>query len=97
MHAMEENALQWKAAFTEDAPTPSAFPELDLLYTADLTPGFERDEFFIKSADSYTKAYEEFVSEPTIKGHNLIVANCITCHQQKCTGPLVRIEKLKIK
>ena len=46
---------------------------------------------------SYDYAVREFNKEPNIKNYSSIINNCSSCHQLSCQGPLVKINKLKIK
>jgi len=40
--------------------------------------------------------YAEKDAEKQIKKFDIVVQNCITCHQSHCLGPIKKIKKLKI-
>ena len=39
----------------------------------------------------------EFNNQPNIINYNIIINNCVSCHQLSCQGPLMKINKLSIK
>lgn len=76
------------------------FPEQFLaIHTAAMTKKQERDSFFIANANKYIAAHKMIYSHPQkAKAYfNSSIDVCVTCHQEKCTGPIQRIKKLYIK
>ncbi|WP_130734669.1 hypothetical protein [Flavobacterium sp. J27] len=79
------------------APFPDYFLNI---HTAVLTDASDRDDFFNEQAQKFIDA-EKLIFEDAASNRadnfNLAVDACITCHQQKCLGPIPRIKKLYIK
>ena len=75
------------------------FPKKVLkIHKAKLSKGKARDDFFIKQADIYLNSYKAVFKTTDQKvAFNEMVNNCITCHETKCPGPILRIKKLFIK
>lgn len=73
--------------------------ELDKIHSAVMSENFERDDNF----KTFAKVFESYqaqlyrVSKDSIKEvYNQVIGTCIACHQTSCTGPIPRIQKLKI-
>jgi hypothetical protein len=69
------------------------------LLTAEATDPKVRDSSFFRMANAYLLHLEKM--EQSDEAHLLenfkaLQQSCIACHQQKCPGPLKKIEKLKI-
>ena len=75
------------------------FPEyFSKIETATFTKGKERDTFFNEHAQSFLKSQAEiYTAKEAKKAFNEMVDECITCHETKCGGPIMRIKKLYIK
>lgn len=74
---------------------PEYFNKID---EATFTKGKERDEFFNENAQTFLKLQAEvYTAEDSKKAFNAMVDQCITCHEVKCGGPIMRIKKLYIK
>lgn len=74
---------------------PSHFAKI---HSAMMTDSTENDDFFKKQAKVFLEAQEMIYKEPAkAKEHysNAIQA-CISCHEVKCSGPIVRIKKLQL-
>jgi cytochrome c553 len=74
---------------------PSHFAKI---HSAIMTDSTENDDFFKKQAKVFLEAQELIYKEPAkAKEHysNAIQA-CISCHEVKCSGPIVRIKKLQL-
>jgi hypothetical protein len=79
--------------------TLGKFPEFfNKIYSAEFTTPSDNDAFFKDNADKYIAAQKLIYSETeTVKeNYNKGVDACITCHQEKCGGPIPRIKKLYI-
>lgn len=55
-------------------------------------------EVFDAMADSFLATLEQMKSRQKFseEDFNLVINSCMTCHQQFCPGPIVRIRKLRI-
>jgi cytochrome c553 len=76
------------------------FPDHFLkIHNAVLTEEDDKDDFFNEQAKIFIETQELIYTDPVnAKEHfNKGVDACITCHEQKCTGPIPRIKKLYIK
>ena len=87
-----KHSIETKAALGE---YPSFFKEL---HTATLTEPSDRDPFFNTQVDAFLLAQQNiYVAKDTVAAFNTMVNACISCHEKKCGGPIVRIKKLYIK
>lgn len=63
-------------------------------------PTFESDvdSVFIHYANNYIKTAKQLMkAENQKEAYNQLVDACLRCHENKCSGPIVRIKKLYIK
>lgn len=101
MEEMHANALAIKAKLEAGETEFGEFPESHLkLMEAKMTDPTDRDMFFETQAKeflAYEKAFYESKKSDKIEEYNAIINSCLTCHQQKCGGPIPRIKKLKIQ
>lgn len=69
------------------------------IHEAAMTEESDNDAFFKEQAAKFLKAQELIYKDPeNAKAHfNNAVASCITCHEEKCGGPIPRIKKLYIQ
>lgn len=69
------------------------------IHEAAMTEESDNDAFFKEQAAKFLKAQELIYKDPkNAKTHfNNAVASCISCHEEKCGGPIPRIKKLYIK
>ena len=74
---------------------PNHFLEI---HEAAMTDESDNDAFFKAQAAVFIKAQELIYEDPkNAKQHfNDGVNACVSCHQEKCTGPIPRIKKLYI-
>jgi hypothetical protein len=80
--------------------TVGKFPNHFLkIHKAVMTDESDNDAFFKEQAAKFIKAQELIYEDPKdAKQHfNDGVDACLSCHQQKCGGPIPRIKKLYIK
>ncbi|MDD2986233.1 hypothetical protein [Flavobacterium sp.] len=75
---------------------PSHFAKI---HNSMMTDPSENDEFFKKQAKIFLEAQKLIYNDPAnAKEHyNKAVQACISCHEVKCSGPIVRIKKLTIQ
>lgn len=86
----------------EENKTPAAWPDdINKLLTAQATDsdikGSHYDAFagdFIAAARSFNQSLGN--SKESKSRHNAVVGACVSCHEQACAGPLVRIKKLYV-
>jgi len=65
---------------------------------AKFTKGKERDVFFNEQAANFITLQKDiYVAKDAKTAFNTMVDACITCHEVKCGGPIMRIKKLYIK
>jgi len=69
------------------------------IHKAQMTDGKDNDAFFQAQAAAFIKSQQLIYEDPSnAKEHfNNSVNTCISCHQQKCGGPIPRIKKLLIE
>ena len=70
------------------------------IHSAKLTKPADRDEFFNNFSELYISQEKEIynASKTDLVGkYNNAINTCISCHQQKCTGPIPKIKKLLIQ
>lgn len=66
--------------------------------TAKLTETKKRSDFFETQSNLFLKNQSEiYWSKKPVQQFNVMVNNCISCHENKCPGPIDKIKKLYIK
>ncbi len=87
-----------KTLISETAP--ASFPtSLDKIYTAKISEGVNKSEFYKQFADLYVmsvKNYASSNSENRIETYNNMVNACLACHSQHCPGPVPTIKKMMV-
>lgn len=84
----------------KNGDTIGKFPNYFLkIHKAVMTDESDNDAFFKEQAAKFIKAQELIYEDPkNAKEHfNNGIDACISCHQQKCGGPIPKIKKLYIK
>ncbi|MBI1316523.1 hypothetical protein GC167_06645 [bacterium] len=69
------------------------------IHTAKPTTGKETDALYHAMADVFIEKMEAVVRQPIEMqpaAFNEMVDACVACHQQKCQGPIPRINKLRV-
>ncbi|MBW2962572.1 hypothetical protein [Mesonia aestuariivivens] len=68
------------------------------LHTAKMTDSAAYDAQYKMMADLFIEYEEKIIAEPeqVKQNYNQAINMCISCHQLKCTGPILRIKKLLI-
>lgn len=69
------------------------------IHSSAMTDESENDAFFKQQAKIFIAAQKMiFLDKENAKAHyNTSIAACITCHEEKCGGPIPRIKSLLIK
>ncbi|MDY0780308.1 hypothetical protein [Tenacibaculum sp. IB213877] len=70
------------------------------IHTAKLTDSSDLDETYPAFANHFIKAQKEIFAaseKERAEKFNDVVDACIACHKDRCTGPIPRIEKLRIQ
>lgn len=76
------------------------FPDYYMkIHTAKFTDSTDNDLFFKTNAKLYIESQKKLYSdlENQKKNYNAGVDACITCHENKCGGPIPKIKKLYLK
>lgn len=109
MYEMSEMAMLMEQMYADNerlkqriiaGDTIGKFPQHFLkIHKAVMTDKQENDDFFKSHAKAYIASQELIYSDPSnAKEHfNASIDACVTCHEVKCGGPIVRIKKLYIK
>lgn len=109
MYEMSEMAMLMEQMYADNerlkqriiaGDTVGKFPQHFLkIHKAVMTDKQENDDFFKSHATTYIAAQELIYNDPkNAKEHfNASIDACVTCHEVKCGGPIVRIKKLYIK
>ncbi|MFY8022387.1 MAG: hypothetical protein ACOVP1_14370 [Bacteroidia bacterium] len=96
MREMVKNADRMKTKLSNGEPLDSAsFPFLRFYLVEPTDPNVLEPEFF-ERARLFQEAYKAVFTHPTEqkKYYNLMVNRCIKCHENYCSGPIKRINKL---
>ena len=79
---------------------PDSFPSYFVqLHTAKATDPSDINDTYKGLADEYLKRFNELKEAPQekrIASYNALVEGCLSCHQVFCSGPIPKIQKLKI-
>jgi len=80
---------------------PADFPEsYKKMMSSEATPNMDIGEPFKAFASQYHTDMDSLKSSDSlnlVSNHNRVVQSCVTCHEQHCSGPIAKIEKLYIK
>lgn len=75
------------------------FPaNFEQILTASMTKNQEMDAFFKQHAELFLETQKAIYANPDNAAvyYNLSIDACIKCHEEKCPGPISRIQKLKL-
>ncbi len=89
-----------KQEIIEGKITSSFSDDFLKIHSAVMTDKFERDETFKILADNFVISQQSIYTstqETVKKNYNTTINLCVACHQNTCTGPIPRIQKLLIK
>lgn len=75
------------------------YEEFKRIQTAHATEPEKIDDTYQAMAGAFLDNYASFeqTSQNQTEAFNIMLQNCLVCHQQKCPGPVKAINKLKIK
>ena len=68
-----------------------------LIHEAEVTDISFNKPHIMPMSKAFHYVVNEFNKEPNIINYNIVVNNCVSCHQLSCQGPLMKINKLTIK
>lgn len=97
MRAMDKDMQAIKQAIISDKRLPYVYKRFKAIRVAQPTDASVKTPQFTNIANlllSNTKKL--YNAKETSKTYNLLVNNCMACHQSYCPGPIVRIKKLRI-
>ena len=109
MYEMTEMALLMEKMYHENESLKSKiinndslgnFPEdYKTIFSAKMTEPSDNDDFYKEHAQLFIESQQKIYIEKGKEKENFnnMVNACISCHEMKCTGPIVRIKKLYIK
>ena len=98
MNDMYKVNMDWKKQIM-NGEIPTEIPNHESILTAKSVNERAGSDFYNAMAKSYLiKAKEVTLSTPTNakENFNSLVSTCISCHEEICFGPIVRIKKLFI-
>lgn len=98
MRAMATHAESVKGQVIQGKLT-GVFPEeFRKIHTATPTDSMIKGDSFDSFANGYIKNLELLYANTGSlnTSYNAVINTCISCHEQSCPGPLVRINKMKI-
>lgn len=100
MEQMYVDNLRVKEAIMKKEHSFGAYPTLhNAILTVSLTDPCDRDAFFDSQARLFIEIEQQFYQNQqsaSKENFNKIIDSCISCHEKKCGGPIVRIKKLYI-
>jgi hypothetical protein len=99
MRLMANNADSMKKLILNNEKLDSlVFPFLRFYLVQPTDPDVLEPQFY-ENAKQFQAAYKSLFTYPTEqkKYYNLMIGQCISCHQSYCSGPLKRINKMPIK
>ncbi|MFM2018670.1 MAG: hypothetical protein RL007_2326 [Bacteroidota bacterium] len=99
MREMADWTDSCKAAITSKREVPAAPASLNSLHTAKRTDPNIDEKVFSSMASLYQSRVTEFQASTDmnrVELFNSMVQGCVSCHENFCHGPLVRINKMLI-
>ena len=100
MRVMHEEQLAIKEAVLK-GEDPKSFPEsYTKMTTSEATENMEIGEAYKAYAALHNMSMEKLAASESAdlaENHNLVIRSCVNCHQDHCTGPIEKIEKLYIR
>jgi len=77
----------------------SFYEEFAKITSAHATEPEKIDDLYQAMAGAFLTNYQAFEQDTTSQAEafNIMIENCLVCHQNKCPGPVKAIKKLKIK
>lgn len=97
MREMDKDMKTIKQAILSKKELPKVLHKFKAMHAATPTDKDMKTIQFTKLADLLlTNTKKLYKSKQPTKAYNLMVNNCLACHQSYCPGPVVRIKKLTI-
>ncbi len=100
MRTMHDEQLAVKEAIL-NGETPESYPaSYSHMTTSEPTENMEIGEAFKAYAVLHKASMDNLASSDSanlVENHNLVIQSCVNCHQDHCTGPIEKIEKLYIR
>lgn len=98
MLQMHDQLKAAKSYVEAGQPIPDSLKwDFEAIKTAQSTkPMGEKKNTFDGMATAFLTHLDKTINNPDIETYNQTVDACVTCHQSFCTGPIKKINKLKI-
>lgn len=97
MREMDRDMQSLKTAVVSQTELPQLLKKFKAIHAATPTdPEVITPQFTTLAQLLINNTEKVYTSKQKKKAYNLLVNNCIACHQSYCPGPVVRIKKLKI-
>lgn len=97
MRDMDKDMQLLKKAIVTKTELPRLLKKFKAIHVANPTDDEVKTPQFTALAELLlVNTKKVYKTTQTSKAYNLLVNNCIACHQSYCPGPVVRIKKLKI-
>jgi uncharacterized membrane protein len=97
MREMDKDMQSLKTAVVSQTELPQLLKKFKAIHAATPTdPEVITPQFTTLAQLLINNTEKVYTSKQKKKAYNLLVNNCIACHQSYCPGPVVRIKKLKI-
>ncbi|KOY87109.1 hypothetical protein AD998_14015 [bacterium 336/3] len=101
MREMYDDSEMIKKAVLEGKLPPDFREKFRYLHAATPTDKDTKTEAYPDMAkafeDNLNRLYEEKDEKKRIKQFDIVIQNCVACHQSHCPGPIKKIKKLNIK
>lgn len=100
MRTMHDEQLKIKESIA-NGETPDSYPaSYTEMTTAEASEKMDIGDAYKAYASSHMQAMQQLSdsdSSNLVDNHNLVIKSCVACHQDHCTGPIEKIEKLYIR
>lgn len=100
MNDMFETNMKWKKQIENGEVPTGDYEKHSGIMTAQSVNERAGSDFYNAMAKTYLKNVKNITlstPENVKKNFNTMVSTCISCHEEVCFGPIVRIKKLYIK
>ena len=95
MKSIYQKTIQLKEAIQQKKSLPSiSFKKYKKIYTATATDPEVKTNLFEEYTNTYLESLQKLYSQPTQENYQLVITECVKCHQEYCPGPLKKINKL---
>lgn len=100
MRQMFDEGMEMKEAVMEGKRVESNLPYHNIITATPTEERFKSDPDFPVFAEAYIEAMqnlEEASPEEARLHYSTMITTCMSCHQDMCPGPIVKIEKLYLE